>query len=150
MRKHPIHLAPREAHNRSIIVYVTLCTKYRRKILATPEAHDAIVEWWKAATAWLVGRYVVMPDHIHFFCTPNGIDAPSLEKWMSYWKSMVTRTLRQPKDSLWLRHHWDRQLRRGESYSEKWEYVCRNPLRHGLVADTADWPYQGELNELRW
>jgi hypothetical protein len=51
---------------------------------------------------------------------------------------------------VWQRHHWDRQLRRGESYSEKWDYVWNNPVRHKLATDAAEWPYQGELNELRW
>ncbi|MFL6519487.1 MAG: hypothetical protein ACJ8NS_04645 [Chthoniobacterales bacterium] len=25
-----------------------------------------------------------------------------------------------------------------------------NPVRHGLVKNAEDWPYQGVLNELRW
>ncbi len=142
-RKHPIHLTPVAAHNRSIIVFVTACTAQRRKILASEEAHKAIADAWTSATAWLVGRYVIMPDHLHFFCAPNGIDAPSLEVWMRYWKSLVTRKLREPGGTVWQRQHWDRQLHRGESYGEKWEYVCRNPVRHGLVHDAESWPYQG-------
>jgi REP element-mobilizing transposase RayT len=118
--------------------------------LALPSAHKAIVDAWRSATAWLVGRYVILPDHVHFFCTPNGIDAPSLERWMQSWKAVVTRHLRGLGGSVWQRHHWDRQLRRGESYDEKWEYVRSNPMRHGLVSDSSSWPYQGELNELRW
>lgn len=51
---------------------------------------------------------------------------------------------------IWERHFWDRQLRRGESYSEKWQYVVTNPVRAGLVQRVADWPYQGELNVLPW
>jgi putative transposase len=102
------------------------------------------------ASTWLVGRYVILPDHVHLFCAPNGIDAPSLERWMRYWKSLVTKNLNAESETIWQRHHWDRQLRRGESYGEKWEYVCNNPVRHGLVERAIDWPFQGELNELRW
>ncbi len=36
-RKHPIHLAPIEAHNRSTIIFVTACTVERRPILAAPK-----------------------------------------------------------------------------------------------------------------
>ena len=39
---------------------------------------------------------------------------------------------------------------RSESYGDKWEYVRSNPVRHGYIADADDWPYQGELNVLRW
>ena len=150
LRKHPVHLPPREVHNRSTIVYVTTCTKDRRKILDSPEGHDAIATSWAQATTWLVGRYVIMPDHVHLFCAPNGLDAPALEKWMSYWKSMCTRRLGQPKGTVWQRHHCDRQLRTGESYGEKWDYVRNNPVRAQLVSNANEWPYQGELNELRW
>ena len=149
-RRHPIHLAPLEAHNRSIIIFVTTCTAKRRQILASDSTHDAIVTAWCAASRWLVGRYVIMPDPIHLFCAPNGLDAPSLERWMRFWKSLVTRSMSEPSGVLWQRHHWDRQLRSGESYGDKWEYVRSNPVRHGLVADADEWPYQGELNVLRW
>ena len=149
-RRHPIHLPTLEAHNRSIIIFVTTCTVKRREILASPSSHEAIVAAWRAASAWLVGRYVIMPDHIHVFCAPNGFEALSLERWMRYWKSLVTKIRNAKSGTIWQRHHWDRQLRTGESYGEKWEYVRNNPVRRGYVRDADDWPYQGELNELRW
>jgi REP-associated tyrosine transposase len=150
VRGHPIHVSPIEAHNRSIIVFVTTCAAKRRPILASSSSHDAVVAAWQAAATWLVGRYVIMPDHIHLFCAPNAIDASSLERWMRYWKSVATRKMGRKSGNVWQRHHWDRQLRSGESYEEKWEYVRNNPVRHGYVSKADDWPYQGELNELRW
>jgi REP element-mobilizing transposase RayT len=149
-RRHPIHLPPLEAHNCSVIVFVTACTAHRRKILASASAHDALLTAWRSATTWLVGRYVIMPDHVHLFCASNGLEAPSLERWMRYWKALVTKKLGRHTGEVWQRDHWDRQLRHGESYGKKWEYVCSNPVRLGLVANAADWPYQGEPNELRW
>jgi len=143
-------LSPSEAHNRAIIIFVTACTAKRRKLLASSAVHDAIVEAWCAASTWLVGRYVIMPDHVHLFCSPGEFEAPSLERWMRYWKSLATRGLGEKAGAVWERHHWDRQLRSGESYGDKWEYVRSNPERHGLVSDADVWPYQGELNELRW
>ncbi len=149
-RRHPIHLAPIEAHNRSVIILVTAATAKRREILASPSAHQSIIKTWNAATTRLVGRYVIMPDHVHLFCSPNGLDTPSLDTWMRSWKSLVTRAIGEGAGSVWQRDHWDRQLRHGESYDDKWEYVRSNPVRHRLVKSTAEWPYQGELNELRW
>jgi putative transposase len=149
-RKHPIHLPPRERHNRAIIIYVTSCTAKRRSILASTRVHEAIVGAWGKATRWLVGRYVVLPDHIHFFCAPNGVDIPSLEDWMRYWKSIVTKNSGAKSGDVWQRHHWDRQLRSVESYDAKWEYVRRNPVRHGYCDNPEEWPYQGELNVLPW
>jgi putative transposase len=149
-RKHPVHLAPLEAHNRSIIIFVTVCAAKRRKILASHEVHEAILTAWSNASTWLVGRYVILPDHIHFFCAPNSIDAPSLERWISFWKSRLTVAIGKHKGEIWQRDHWDRQLRRGDSYDEKWEYVRNNPVRHGYVKNADDWRFQGVLNELRW
>lgn len=149
-RKHPVHLPPGEKHNRSIIIYVTACTTKRRKILASPQVHAAIVNSWREACTWLVGRYVVMPDHIHFFCAPDGVDVPSLQRWMRFWKSIVTKRIGAESGDVWQREHWDRQLRLLEKYDEKWEYVRRNPVRHGYCDDPEDWPYQGELNLLPW
>ena len=91
-----------------------------------------------------------MPDHIHLFCAPNITDAPSIERWMRFWKSRATHGMAEKAGRVWQRHHWDRQLRSGESYDDKWEYVRSNPVRHGYVTNPDDWPYQGELNELRW
>lgn len=51
---------------------------------------------------------------------------------------------------LWQRQCWDTQLRTGESYDAKWDYVRNNPVRKGLVASPDDWPFQGELNVLSW
>ena len=51
---------------------------------------------------------------------------------------------------LFQRDCWDRQLRTGESYAQKWMYVRNNPVRKGLVANADDWPYQGRMNILEW
>jgi REP-associated tyrosine transposase len=149
-REHPIHLSPGEKHNRPIIIYVTACTAKRRKILASPRVPAAIVDAWTQAATWLVGRYVVMPDHVHFFCAPNGIHGPSLERWMQYWRTIVTKAIGARKGEVWARHHWDRQLRTSESYASKWEYVRTNLVRHGLCDNPEGWPYQAELNVLPW
>ncbi len=50
----------------------------------------------------------------------------------------------------WQRDFWDTQLRSGDSYSEKWAYVERNPVRAGLVESMGCWKWQGEENVLFW
>jgi putative transposase len=94
---------------------------------------------------------MIMPDHIHLFCSPATIDFPPLMKWVSYWKSVSARNWPdQSVGKVWGRHFWDTQLRRGQSYSDKWQYIQQNPVRAGLVTQTEDWLYQGQMNELRW
>ena len=63
---------------------------------------------------------------------------------------MVSRQWPWPQEQpIWQKSFWDTQLRQGESYAEKWEYVRQNPVRKGYVSDPESWAYQGELNELR-
>ncbi len=170
-RKHPAHLPVAEVSNRSNIVFVTVCSKDRKPILASPEMHQLIRKTWLLADTWLIGCYVIMPDHIHLFCAPGKYDYPPLKEWVQFWKSSVVRAMqgygplggtvaveRDPPvggtastpSGLWQRDFWDTQLRRGESYSGKWEYVRNNPVRAGLVATPEAWPFQGEINILRW
>ena len=229
--------------NRAIMLYVTVVTGKRNAILADKAVQDCIVAAWKAAADWLVGRYVIMPDHIHFFCAPATYPPPDFHRWMKQWKAQVSRSFpiglragrahgrvalvatgtpadtahgrvalvatETPVDTLhgrvalvatgngadaaatsaalpptddaaatsaalpptddaaatsaalpnvpfsrppplFQRDCWDRQLRTGESYAQKWEYVRNNPVRKGLVAHADEWPYQGQVNVLEW
>jgi REP element-mobilizing transposase RayT len=150
-RKQPLHLAPVHSWDRAPIIFVTACSAQRKPILASPTAFDLITSAWRDSKDWIVGRFVIMPEHTHFFCTPTSDRSRPLEKWMQYWKALVARQWpRAEEKPIWQRSHWDRQLRREESYSEKWEYVRWNPVRHKLVERPEDWPYQGEMNELMW
>ena len=130
------------------IVYLTVCTKDRAPCLANADTHAALVDAWRQAHAWLVGRYVMMPDHVHLFAGYLDSTVP-LGNWVRYWKSLCTKSLgeRAPK---WQAGFWDRRIRSVESYDEKWAYVRGNPVRHGLVGSVDEWPYQGELNVLPW
>ncbi len=92
-----------------------------------------------------------MPDHVHLFCAPADIHPKPLLQWVSYWKSCAARNWPRSDDApIWQRHFWDTQLRRGENYSEKWEYVLQNPVRAGLTGRVEDWPFAGAIHELRW
>ncbi len=244
-RRHPSRNSVMAYHdNRSILLYVTVVTEKRNAILADKAVHDCIVTAWTAAADWLVGRYIIMPDHIHFFCAPATYPPLDFHQWMKRWKAQVSRTFpiglrmgacdcpsahgrgatgndargrvalvatENPADTaatsaalplvddtaatsaalplvddaaatsaalplvddaaatsaalpnrtgavlprlrlppLFQRDCWDRQLRTGESYARKWEYVRNNPVRKGLVAHADDWPYQGQVNGLEW
>ena len=150
-RRRPAHHPPIESGFRSIILFLTICTNQRRPVLATKKTAALITDAWEAANFWQVGRYVIMPDHIHLFCAPNTSPPQPLKKWVAFWRNDVTR--KWPiRDQLpiWQREFWDRQLRQGESYAAKWEYVVNNPVRHALVVRAEDWPFQGELDVLMW
>jgi len=130
------------------IVFDTICTKDRIPWLANPTCHTLLCQVWVESSAWLVGRYVIMPDHIHLFAAPN-VRNIDFDSWVAYWKRKFSLAAQNPS-LRWQRDHWDRRMRSNESYAEKWDYVRNNPVRHGLVGNSDDWPYQGELNILTW
>lgn len=51
------------------VYFVTACTAGRQQLLNHPKAAEILQSAWRAAPrvhGWVVGRYVVMPDHVHF------------------------------------------------------------------------------------
>ena len=150
-RKSPIHLPIYDILNRPVIVFVTVCCQNRRSILCQPDVHHLLIDAWTRADSWRVGRYVIMPNHIHLFCSPAKPNFPELKSWVQYWKSVSSRSWpRRNEQPVWQRSFWDTRLRRGESYEEKLEYVRQNPVRSGLCLSADVWPFKGELNVLDW
>jgi putative transposase len=124
-------------------------TYQRSPVLATDSMAGEVIaalEEASQAAAWRVGRYVVMPDHVHFFCTPTP-DAHRMSDFIGRWKSLATRRVWRLGHSgrLWQREFFDHLLRSDESYAAQWEYVRQNPVRAGLCETPDDWPYQGEM-----
>jgi putative transposase len=147
-RRRPVHPLITLHDNRPVLVWITVCSARRKPILACDAAYASILAAWQKATAWTGGRYVILPDHIHFFCAPRDERMP-LVNWMRYWRSDVSRHWHRPEEQpIWQTNFWDTRLRRGESYDAKWEYARNNPVRHGLVAEATAWPYAGELTVL--
>jgi putative transposase len=146
-RKRPVHTVVIAPH-RPTIVLVTVCTKGREPWLASSDVHSLLRDVWRDSTSWLVGRYVLMPDHLHLFAAPGDDDLP-LGNWVRYWKSMFSKR-HGDRGHRWQSGYWDTTLRKGESYDAKWAYVRENPRRHGLVDDADEWQLQGEISELVW
>jgi putative transposase len=112
----------------SPIYFVTTCTHDRRQILARDEVAKVLIDEWSAAHGrhgWAVGRYVIMPDHVHFFGRPER-DGKGLSEFVGFWKSYTSRkinALGSPRSTpaattLWQREFFDHILRSDESYSE--------------------------------
>jgi REP element-mobilizing transposase RayT len=96
-RHRPTHPAPVERFNEPVIVQVNVCTKDRQQLLACEAGHRLCRDAWQAADFWRVGRYTIMPDHIHLFCAPGRVPTSSLRQWVEFWKSRIAA--RWPIDS---------------------------------------------------
>jgi REP element-mobilizing transposase RayT len=92
-----------------------------------------------------VGRYVIMPDHVHLFV--RGADDFQVVPWVGTLKQDLGKQI-EPSGAIspiWQRGFFDHVLRTDESYTQKWNYVRDNPVRAGLVANADNWPYSGEI-----
>jgi len=135
------------------IFFVTTCTRERKKLLTIREAPNILREELKQSGSrhgWTVGRFVIMPDHVHFFCAPTQLARP-LDRFVGSWKEWTAKRLIREQaiaSPLWQEGFFDHLLRSTESYSQKWDYVRMNPVRAGLCERPEDWPHAGEINPL--
>ena len=138
-------------YNDRPLFFITTTTHERRRLLDQDRVHKALLAFFENAHQHgvFVGRYVLMPDHLHCFAevAPAGL---SLSKWVQILKVTVAKTLRDQGgvSPFWQKGFFDHVLRSAESYRQKWEYVRQNPVRAGLVERAEDWPYQGEVHYL--
>jgi putative transposase len=117
-------------------------------VLATIAVSACFIQFAERAYAKhniAVGRYVIMPDHVHLFVT--GPDDFDLGRWTGTLKQFLARSVVRRKTShpFWQRGFFDHVLRSEESYGQKWIYVRDNPIRAGLVPNADAWPYAGEI-----
>jgi putative transposase len=133
--------------SRNPLFFVTFCTYERRKLLATDAVHAAFVAFASQANSRhnvAVGRYVIMPDHVHFFVRRS--DDLELGRWVGMLKQALAKHIALAGTlPIWQRGFFDHVLRNDESYAQKWNYVRENPVRAGLVTNAEDWPYSGEI-----
>jgi len=145
-----LHLRRTSSTKQFPVYFITICTKKRDKHLIVPHISDAIEGFFgnsEKTYGWQIGRYVIMPDHIHFFCSPISEELP-LSDFIGRFKTWTTKVAKENGcgAKLWQREFFDHILRSGESYSKKWEYVRLNPVRAGLCQRPEEWKHQGEIS----
>ena len=134
------------------VYFITTCVAQRRALLANDPAHRILREEWiglRERHGWATGRYVIMPDHVHFFVTPLLAGPKLLTAAIGKWKEWTSKRilkLRNLAGPLWQPEFFDHLLRSQESRTEKWAYVRENPVRAGLTADADLWPYAGTID----
>ena len=135
------------------IYFITTCTLERRRILASNDVAMLLVQEWSNAHdryGLAIGRYVIMPDHVHFFCRAE-LAAKQLPTFMQKWKQWTSKRIgreiavavigdpgAKQSGTVWQGEFFDYVLRSSESYSQKWQYVKEKPVRAELVEKSDD------------
>jgi REP element-mobilizing transposase RayT len=129
------------------LFFVTMCTLHRQRFPSLRIIQESLRDYAERGVSNFnvaVGRYVVMPDHLHLFVRGDANFALAL--WVKGLKRTIsTASTTWNKDFRWQPGFFDHVLRNEESYAQKWNYVRDNPVRAGLVARAEEWPYQGEV-----
>ena len=144
--KHVPHRLDRVFYNQPLY-FVTFNTWRRAEILDNKPVFDAFMEYGEKNVSGgrAIGRFVIMPDHIHLFVR-IGHDS-KLSDFIRLLKQRLTKELRNMghNGDVWQPGFFDHVMRSSESYAEKWLYVCENPVRKELVHVAEEWPWQGEV-----
>jgi putative transposase len=118
---------------------ITACAYYRvRTTFCHPEIGRRIldsIQLRNEKKIWYCELAVLMPDHIHLIL--NFSDETPMTKAVTNWKSWLAKN----EGIHWQKNFFDHRLRNDEEVGRKAEYVLLNPVRAGLVARAADWPY---------
>ena len=145
-RRYPHH-APYNSRHENNLIFVTVCTKYRARWLDNDRAYQILRDLWCDNSQWIVGPYILMPDHIHQIVGPASSQTVPLNKWIGWWKRISVRQFAGPKVA-WQKSFWETRLRSAEHVAEKIDYMILNPVRKGLVEMGCEWRFQGRIYRL--
>jgi len=98
-----------------------------------------------------IDAIVVMPDHLHAIWTLPSGDSDYPTRWALI-KAGFSRSL--PKTErigasragkgergIWQRRYWEHQIRDETDYERHVDYIHYNPVKHGYVKSSLDWPH---------
>jgi REP element-mobilizing transposase RayT len=157
----------------NISYLLTMCVDGRTHVLNNEATFERLVAFLLDSPQryhWFGRRFVVMPDHIHLIAHMEH-ESIRLGQWIKALKAVVGGLERRvgarglqddsqvgPVSSpgeheftrikrawRWQDGFHDHKFRTPESESRKWEYVCLNPVRAGLVQRPEEWPFAGEI-----
>jgi putative transposase len=150
--------------NGNISYLLTVCVNDRKRVLNNEETFQRVGTFLLESPNryhWFGRRFVIMPDHLHVIAH-TGHDAVRLGEWIKALKAAVIgrfagrvpvsgefkshdKITRLERAWRWQDGYHDHKFRTPESESRKWEYVCLNPVRYGLVQRPEEWPFGGEI-----
>jgi len=133
--------------------FFTVALADRRSMLLVDRIADlrAAIQIARAARPFTTDAIVVLPDHLHAVWTLPVGDADYATRW-SHIKAIFVRTLsaseharssriRKRERGIWQRRYWTRAIVDEADLAAHIDYVHINPVKHGLVSRTSDWPW---------
>jgi putative transposase len=108
-----------------------------RSTVAAMELFEDALERVRRRYLFVVGGYVVMPEHVHLLV--NEPVRGLLSRTVQALKLSVS--MRSRERPFWQAHYYDFNVSTHEKFVEKLRYIHRNPVRRGLVTKPEDWKW---------
>jgi putative transposase len=141
----------RRLHQPGSRYFFTVVTEGRRPLLVDH------IERLREAFRLSVSRYpfeieaiVILPDHVHtLWKLPDG-DVDFSTRWMVIKRKFsaglpagpvnVSKSSKREK-GVWQRRFWEHCIRDEGDWRRRLDYIHYNPVKHGYVSASRDWPY---------
>jgi putative transposase len=122
--------------------FVTFSCYHRRPLLTAPadkRIFELALERVRRNAQLFIYAYVVMPEHIHVLLSEPQRD--TLADAIKSLKQGVSRRLIGEAEHFWQKRYYDFNVRSYEQFSEKLNYIHRNPVKRGLCDLAGDWEW---------
>ncbi|HEY5802008.1 MAG TPA: transposase [Burkholderiaceae bacterium] len=106
----------------------------------------AAVRYTRAKRPFHIDAWVVLPEHMHCIWTLPVGDTDYSSRWKEI-KSGFSKRLpglmltARGERHIWQRRYWEHTIRNERDYASHMDYVHINPVKHGLVKATSQWPF---------
>jgi putative transposase len=137
--------------------FFTVVSHRRQPILCTEPIRSTLrhaTERVRDLHPFAIDAWVLLPDHLHCIWTlPDG-DHDFSTRWSQIKHHVsfvcgqacaggaVSASRRKHRDAnVWQRRFWEHQIRDDIDLERHMNYIHFNPVKHGLVASAAEWPY---------
>ncbi len=113
---------------------------YLRDFALATLVQDALL--FHDETKYRLSAWSVMPNHVHFLCTPN--KGKSLAEIMHSLKSYTSKEANKilgREGRSWQKEYFDRYIRNARHYTKVSAYIENNPVKARLCEKPEEWPF---------
>lgn len=114
--------------------FITFSCHRREPLLGsqhTKNTVEQVLEETRARYNARIYAYVLMPEHVHLLI--NETFSVPLATFMKVLKQESSRRLKGTRDHFWQPRYYDFNVFSPDKFSEKLQYIHRNPVTRGLV-----------------
>lgn len=134
----------------TIFFTVTLADRGGDLLVREVERLRHAVRLTRQERPFAIDAWVVLPDHLHCIWTLPAGDLDFPTRWrliksrfsMGLPKGRLRNShIKRAERAIWQRRFWEHHIRGHADWVEHMRYCEMNPVKHGLVEHSRDWPY---------